>query len=102
MPEHHIINIESTTAFCPKCQTNKQHRVDGGRPGPRIDVDQDNPFRTIPGLHQFRVIWLDLKDRKQKIKDFVRYDEALALFTTKGGDIATLWKTSTTPHQHIR
>lgn len=102
MPEHHTRNTLEVTAYCARCKTNTQHRVDGGRQGPCIDPQHGDPLRTIPGDRQFRVIWLDVKERKQNQKDFERYEDALRFFTHKGGDIATMWKTSTTPPQQLR
>jgi hypothetical protein len=102
MPEHFTKNTLEVTAYCPQCKQNTQHRVDGGRRGPCIDANHGNPFRTIPGERQFRVIWLDLKNDIKRHQDFERFEEALRFFSSKGRDIATLWQTSYTPNKKLR
>jgi ribosomal protein L44E len=102
MAEHHTRNTLEVTKYCPQCQQNTQHRVDGGREGPCIDPQHGDPLRTIPGQRQFEVQYISWQTGRIQKKTYERFDDALALYAEIGPDIASLWKTSTTPHQRLR
>ena len=99
MPEHYTRNILEVTAWCRKCQKRTQHLVYEGRQRRCIDTDHGNRFRTVHGIYQFRVVWLDLATKTKKHKDFADFYEATTFYQSKGPSIATLWLSSKTPEQ---
>jgi hypothetical protein len=61
MTEHYTKNTLECTAWCPKCQRDTQHRVDGGRKGPCLDPKHPVPAesttqkkRRLAGEHKLR------------------------------------------------
>jgi ribosomal protein L44E len=59
MPEHFTRNTLECTSYCPQCKRDTQHRVDGGRRGPCIDLN--HPVRKFSADQ--------IKRKKQAEKD---------------------------------